>query len=145
MKLRTSIAAVGAAALVGSGAFALPALASPHAPTHTLKFISVTKTMVSFTKTSIGIQDTDVNKAGKIVGFDEIYGVQTSATTSAADVTVDTTGGLLYGTFTINLVTGKITHGKVTGGTGAFKGATGTFTATDISNTDTAITVTYTT
>ncbi len=149
MKLRTSIAAVGAAALVGSGAFALPALASPHATTHatthTLKFISVTKTMVSFTKTSVGIQDTDVNKAGKIIGFDEVYGVQTSAATSAANVTVDTKGGLLYGTFTINLATGKITHGKVTGGTGAFKGATGTFTATDINSTDTAITVTYTT
>jgi hypothetical protein len=145
MKLRTSIAAVGAAAVVGSGAFTLPALASPHTTTHTLTFISETKKMVSFTKTSIGIQDTDVNNAGKIVGFDEIYGVETSATSSAANVTVDTSGGMLYGTFTINLETNKITNAKVAGGTGAFKNAAGTFTAKDINNTDTAITVTYTT
>jgi hypothetical protein len=145
MKLRTSVAAVAAAAVVGGGAFALPALASPHATTHTLTFISETKTTVSFTKTSVGIQDTDVNTAGKIVGFDEVYGVATSATSSAANVTVDTTGGLLYGTFTINLETGKITNGKVAGGTGAFKNATGTFTAKDINSTDTAITITYST
>jgi hypothetical protein len=145
MKLRTSVAAIGVAAVVGSGAFALPALASSHTTTHTLTFISETKKMVSFTKTSVGIQDTDVNQAGKIVGFDEVYGVATSATSSAANVTIDTNGGMLYGTFTISLETGKITNGKVAGGTGAFKDATGTFTAKDLNSTDTAITVTYTT
>jgi hypothetical protein len=145
MKLRTFIAAVGAAAVVGSGAFALPALASPHSTTHTLTFISETKTTVSLTKTSVAIQDTDVNKAGKIIGFDEVYGVATSATSSAANVTVDTSGGMLYGTFTINLKTGEISNGKVAGGTGAFKNAAGTFTAKDINSTDTAITITYTT
>jgi hypothetical protein len=145
MKLRTSIAAVGAAAVVGSGAFALPALASPHITTHTLTFISETKTTLSLTKTSVAIQDTDVSKAGKIVGFDEIYGVATSATSSAANVTIDTDGGMLYGTFTINLKTGKITNAKVAGGTGAFKNAAGTFTAKDINSTDTAIAVTYST
>ena len=42
MKLRTSIAAVGAAALIGGGALAVPALASSAKPaTHTLTFISV--------------------------------------------------------------------------------------------------------
>jgi hypothetical protein len=145
MKLRTSIAAVGAAAVVASGAFALPALASSHTTTHTLQFISETKAMVSLTKTSVAIQDTDVSSAGKVVGYDEVYGVATSATSSAANVTVDTTGGMLYGTFTINLKTNKITNAKVGGGTGAFKDATGTFTAKDLSSTDTAITITYTT
>ena len=33
--------------------------------------------------------------------------------------------------------------GKVTGGTGAFKGATGTITAKNISSTKTAVTITY--
>lgn len=143
MKLRTSIAAVGAAAVVGSGAFALPALASPHITTHTLTFISETKTTLSLTKTSVAIQDTDVSKAGKIVGFDEIYGVAVSATASAANVTIVTTGGMLYGTFDISLVTGKITDGKVTGGTGQFKKATGTLTASAINNVKTAVTITY--
>jgi hypothetical protein len=145
VKLRTSIAAVGAAALVGSGAFVLPAFASPHTATHTLKFISVSKSMVSFTKTSVGVQDTDVNKAGKVIGYDETYGVAVSATSSAADVAIDIAGGILYGTYTYNFKTGKITSGKVTGGIGAFKGARGTFTATGISNTKTAVTITYTT
>ena len=52
---------------------------------------------------------------------------------------------MLYGTFTINLKTGKITNAKVAGGTGAFKNAAGTFTAKDINSTDTAIAVTYST
>jgi hypothetical protein len=143
MKVRTSIAAVGAAALLGTGAFAIPALASPHGTTHTLKFISVTKKSVMFTKTEFAGQDTDVNAKGKTVGFDEIYVKATSATAGAANVTLDTTGGMLYGTGTINFKTGKFTHGKVTGGTGAFKGATGTIKAKDISSTKTAVTITY--
>jgi hypothetical protein len=143
MKLRASIAAVAAAGIVGTGAFVIPALASPQATTHTLTFTSVTKNSISFTKTSIGVQETDVNKAGKTVGFDMIYGVQVSATTSDANVTIDTKGGVLYGTFTINLNTDKITDGKITGGTGAFKKATGTLTATATSNNDTAVKITY--
>jgi hypothetical protein len=145
MKLRTSVAAAGATALVASGAFMLPAFASAHgaAANHTLKFISVTKKQISLTGTSVAIQDTDTNKAGKVIGFDEIYGWQTSATTSGGDTAVVLKGGVLYGTFTISLVTGAITNGKVVGGTGIFKGARGSFTATDISSTKTAITVSY--
>ena len=143
MKLRTSIAAATAAALIGGGALAVPAFASPQATTHKLSFISVTKTEVNFSKTSVGVQETDVSKVGKIVGFDEIYGVAVSATASAANVTIVTTGGMLYGTFDISLVTGKITDGKVTGGTGQFKKATGTLTASAINNVKTAVTITY--
>ena len=144
MKLRTSIAAVGAAAIVGTGAFVVPALASQQATaTHTLTFISVTKAQISLTKTSVGIQETDVNKAGKVVGYDEIYGTAISATSSDANVTVVTKGGMLYGTFTINFDTGNVTDGKVTGGTGAFKKATGTFTATSINANKTAVKITY--
>jgi hypothetical protein len=63
MKLRTSIAAVGAAALIGGGALAVPAFASPQATAHKLSFISVTKTQVNFSNTSVGVQETDVNKS----------------------------------------------------------------------------------
>jgi hypothetical protein len=146
VKLRTSLTAAGAALVLGTtGALLAPQIASASADhaTHTLKLISVTKKMVSFTKTSVGIQDTDVNKAGKVIGFDEIYGVETSPTTSAANVTLDTTGGMLYGTFTINLRTGNISDGKVTGGTGAFKGARGTLKATAINSVKSAVTITY--
>jgi hypothetical protein len=54
----------------------------------------------------------------------------------------DLKGGLLYATAaTTN--GGKTFTGKVTGGTGAFKGATGTIAAKTISGKKTAITIIY--
>jgi len=144
MKIRTSIIAAGAAVALGTtGALVLPAVASAHSSTHTLKFIAVQKASVQFTKTTFGQQETDVNATGKTIGFDEIYLAATSATTAAANVTGDYSGGMLYGTFNVNLKTGALTNGKVTGGTGAFAHATGTITAKPISSTKTAVTVTY--
>jgi hypothetical protein len=145
MKLRTSLAAAGAAVVLSTaGALVLPAVAaSAHSSTHTLKFTAVQETMVIFTKATAGIQETDVNTTGKIVGFDMLYFTATSPASAAIDTTVNTTGGFLYGTFTLNLKTGAITNGKVTGGTGAFTGATGTITAKTISSTRHAVTITY--
>ena len=101
------------------------------------------KATVIFTKTAGANQETDVNAAGKTVGFDMIYFTATSATTAAVNVTVDTNGGFLYGTATVSIKTGAITNGKVTGGTGSFAGATGTIKAKAISSTKTAVTITY--
>ena len=144
MKVRMSIVAAAAAVVLGTtGALVLPAVASASSATHTLKFISVTKNSVGFTKTTGASQDTDVNAAGKTVGFDMIYSSATSATTAAVNVTGDFSGGFLYGTGTINMKTGAFSNGKVTGGTGTFKGATGTITAKTISKTKTAVTITY--
>jgi hypothetical protein len=144
MNIRTSIVAAGAAVVLGTtGALVLPAVASAHSGTHTLKFISVTKKSIMFTKTSGASQDTDVNAAGKTVGFDMIYFAATSATSAAVNATVDTTGGFLYGTGTVNFKTGAFSNGKVTGGTGAFAGATGTIKSKTISSTKSAITITY--
>jgi len=144
MKVRTSIAAVGVAALLGTGAFLLPSVASASSSTHTLKFISVTKKAVNFSKTSGGQSDEDLNKAGKIVGFDEIYFQFNPKThTASGGVTLDTNGGFLYGT--LKFTNGPVTRGKVTGGTGIFKGATGTITGKNLnkSGTRTAVTITY--
>ena len=58
-----------------------------------------------------------------------LYFAAASATTGNVNVTVDTTGGFLYGTFTVNFKTGATSNGKVTGGTGSFVGATGTIKA----------------
>ena len=139
MRLLTSIIGGGLVAATVGGAFAVPALASPHAVAHTMTFISVTKASIGFGGTSAGVQQTDVNEAGKVVGFDETYGVAVSARAVDNDLTLDTNGGLLYGTYTLNLVTGKISDGKVSGGTGAYKHATGTLAATAISATPSAI------
>ena len=142
MKVRKSIVAAGAAVVLGTtGALVLPAVASASSATHTLKFISVTKKSVQFTKTTIGQQDTDVNAAGKTVGFDMLYITFTSATSATVNITGDFSGGFLYGTGTES--SSGFSNGKVTGGTGAFKGATGTIKTKTISKTKTAVTIVY--
>lgn len=144
MKIRTPIIAAGAAVVLGTtGALVLPAVASAHSASTTLKFISVQKASINFSKTAFGQQDTDVNAAGKTIGFDMLYLTAVSATTGNVNITGDINGGFLYGTGTINFKTGAFTNGKVTGGTGAFAGATGTIKAKDISKTKTAVTITY--
>jgi hypothetical protein len=146
MKARTPIIAAGAAIVLGTtGVLLAPAMASAHASSTTLKFISVTKKSIMFTKTSGASQDTDVNAAGKTIGFDMLYFTATSATSGSVNVTGDFSGGFLYGTGTENLKTGTFSNGKVTGGTGSFKGATGTIVAKAISSTKTAVTITYST
>jgi hypothetical protein len=147
MKIRTSLAAAGAVAVLGAGAVVLPAVASASSATHTLKFISVQKSSVMFTKTTGANQDTDVNAKGKTVGFDMLYFKATSATTGAVNITGDLSGGFLYGTGTINFKTGVFSNGKVTGGTGAFAGAKGTIKAKALnaSGTRTAVTIIYST
>ena len=142
-KMRASVAAASAAAILGAGAFVLPALASPAAASHTLKFISVTKKSITLTKASGAQQDTDVSSTGKTVGFDMLYFNATSASSAALNITLDTKGGFLYGTAKVSFKSGAITGGKVTGGTGAFKGATGTIKATAVSNVREAFTITY--
>jgi hypothetical protein len=144
MKLRTSLAAAGAAVILGTtGAFVLPAVASAHSTTHTLKLIEVQNGTVSFTRATGGIRNTDVNAAGKTVGFDMLYFAATSPSTVAVNLTVDTKGGFLYGTFTFHPRTGVVTNGKVTGGTGAFAKATGTIKVKTISPTKHVTTITY--
>jgi hypothetical protein len=143
MKLRTSLAAAGAAVVLGTtGALVLPAVASAHGTTHTLKFVSLGKATVNFTRATGAIQNTDV-KAGKTIGFDMLYFAASSPSSLAVNLTVDIKGGFLYGTFTFNPRTGVVTNGKVTGGTGAFAGATGTIKVKTISSTKHAVTITY--
>lgn len=144
MKLRRSIIAASAAVALGTtGALVLPAVASAHSASTTLKFISVKKASVKFSTTVFGQQDTDVSATGKTVGFDMLHLTAISATTANVNITGDLSGGFLYGTGTINLKTGAFSNGKVTGGTGAFAGATGTITAKTLSSTKTAVTVVY--
>jgi hypothetical protein len=142
MKVRRSIVAAGAAiVLATTGALALPALASAHNASTTLKFTAVTNNAVAFTTSTGGSQETDVNSTGKTIGFDVVYFTVrgNSATVNAA---FDIKGGLLYGRVTTTNG-GKTFTGKVTGGTGTFKGATGTITAKTLPRHKTAITIIY--
>ena len=147
MKVRTSIAAAGAAVvLAGTGALLLPAVASAHSTTHTLKFTALTLNSAPFSKTDAGEIHKDVNGAGKIIGFDMIYfHVDPATHKPSGGVTLDTNGGFLYGT--LKFTNNPVQTGTVTGGTAAFKGATGTITAKQLnkSGTRTAVTISYTT
>ena len=147
MTIRTSIAAAGAAVvLAGAGAVLLPAVASAHSTTHTLKFTAVTLKGGNFSKTSGGGADQDVNSAGKVIGFDVTnYGFNPTTKAESLNVALSTNGGILYGALKFT-GTSSVVHGTVTGGTGAFKGATGTITGTqNKAGTQTAVTITYTT
>ena len=143
MRIRRSITAAAAVVVLsGTGALVLPAVASAHSAATTLKFTAVTAKSISFTKTSFGNQETDVSSVGKTIGFDVVYINAASRTSATANATFALKGGLLYAT-AITTNGGKTFKGKVTGGTGAFKGATGTLTGKSISNTKTAITIVY--
>jgi hypothetical protein len=145
MKVRRSIIAAGAAVVLGTtGALVLPAVASAHSTSHTLKFTVVTNKLLRFTKATYGAQETDVNSKGKAIGFDEGTITFKTKNLATAGVAFVRSGGFLYGTFTTTNG-GKTLTGKVTGGTGAFQGATGTITGKAITSSKTAVTIKYTT
>jgi hypothetical protein len=144
MKIRTTMAGAAAAAIVGTGAFVLPAAASASTTTHTLKFTAETKSSVAFSNSTEAEQDTDVNGAGKVVGYDMLYLTVVSSTSVAINITVDVNGGMLYGTAKLNSK-GMVLDGKVTGGTGSFKGTAGTLTVKSLNKAGTrhAVAITF--
>jgi hypothetical protein len=144
LRARTSIAAIGTtAALTGTGAFLLPAAASTHPVTHTLTFTSIQQATVSFSRTTGSSEDKDVNKAGKVIGYDILrFSFNPKTNTDTIGVALVTRDGLLYGL--LHGSNGPATHGAVTGGTGIFGEATGTITAkSNNAGTKTAVTITY--
>jgi hypothetical protein len=146
-------AAAAVAALAGTGAFVLPGVASaaparparPATGTHTLKFISVEQAVTQLSPKSWAFQDTDYSCAGKVLGYDVFYQVATTNSNFDGRVALAIKGGLLYASIKYNSATGTFSNGRVTGGTLAFGGDTGTVTAKVLSATATAVTVTYTT
>jgi hypothetical protein len=144
MKIRTTMAGAVAAVIVGTGAFVLPAAASANTTTHTLKFTAETKSSAAFSSSTEAEQDTDVNGAGKVVGYDMLYVKLVSSTSADLNITVDVNGGMLYGTAKLNSK-GMVMDGKVTGGTGAFAHAAGTLTVQTVNKASTrhAVKITY--
>jgi len=107
----------------------------------TLTFTSTTNNSVNFTDANIVNQDTDTDSAGKTIGFDTTYVTPTGETSATADAALAIDGGFLYATF--STADGQSWKGQVTGGTGKYKGATGTVTATAKSATALEVTVNY--
>jgi len=150
MKHRITVAAIATVTALGGGCAFLVPMASAStasasaAKTHTVSFISVQETMHNYSQTATAEQDKDVNKAGKVVGYDLLYFVFNPKTESAKlNFTAVISGGFVYGV--ANASANPVTHGTVTGGTGIFKGASGTILAKNLnkSGTRTAITITY--
>jgi hypothetical protein len=144
MKIRKSIVVAAAAVAFGTtGGLAAPALAaSGHCTQHTLKFTSVTTGETRFSKTIATLQATVVNSAGKDIGFDLIYETLMPNKTATLTAAIGINGGLLYAT--AKTTNGGVTFsGRVTGGTGVFRGAFGTISTEAISVAKAAVTITY--
>ena len=143
MKIRRSITATAAAVVLGgTGALVLPAVANAHNASTTLKFTATEIKDVSFTTNSYGYQETDTDSTGATIGFDDVYFTNQTCCSASANVAFDINGGLLYGRFATN--GGTTFSGKVTGGSGAFKGVTGTITGTtNGTNTKMKFTIVY--
>ena len=143
MKRATTAAAIvgAAAAITGTVLTAVPSLAGNGSTTHTLKFVAVSTASHQFDKTHFAGSDKDTQN-GKVIGYDSITCVATSASAGKCNVAASYKGGILYGTFTQSFSNGDLT-GKVTGGTRHFKGATGTITGTSAGKNKESVTVTY--
>lgn len=149
MKVRTYVATAAAAGMLGTGAFLLPAAAASTQPAcgcsvHTLRFISVTKNGIEFSKTNFAQQDTDVTSKGRVIGFDQLnLTVNPKTGRGHGNFTFDYKGGFIYGTLRLK-ATGGAT-GRLTGGTGKFTRVTGSLVARDLNKagTRTAVTIRY--
>jgi hypothetical protein len=146
MKHRIAIAAIATtAALGGACAFLVPAAsASTAVKSHTVTFTSVEEAAHNYSRTVSSQQDKDVNGSGKVIGYDMLYTVFNPKTeTAKLTFTAVLNGGFVYGV--ANASSSPVTHGTITGGTGAFEGAKGTILAKNLNaaGTKTAITITY--
>ncbi|HXP19732.1 MAG TPA: hypothetical protein VN840_08815 [Streptosporangiaceae bacterium] len=147
MKVRTLIARIGAAAVVVSGGLLLTTTtASAHSAPQTLEFVTVEQNAVGYSTTALAATDEDFSTSGKLIGFAVLYFTTNPVSGEVrihAAVAVD--GGIIYGRLTSASSTSPIFTGKVTGGTGAFRDAAGTITATAQSATASLVTVVFTT
>jgi hypothetical protein len=138
MKVRTSLALAGsAAALATAGLLGGPALASSASATHTVQFTTHIITQHPLGKNGGAELDKDTH-GGKIVAYDVLDFVSAKG----ADVSLALPGGFLYGHLTFNSKTGAV-NGKITGGSGAYRGDTGTVKGVPVAKNVQNVTVKY--
>jgi hypothetical protein len=145
MKLRTriSIAAVATVAAAGAtGTFLLPA-ANAHGMTQTLRFTSVQQATANLSPTTGASEDKDITQTGAVIGYDILrFSFNPKTNTTWIGAAIDLNGGFVYGQMRESE---PVTRGVVTGGTGTYRGATGTITAKTVGQdgTMTAVAITY--
>jgi hypothetical protein len=145
---KRTLAVGGTAALIAATAFGgsstMVNAADAPAPTMHMRFIAHSDRNINFGRRTFGGTEID-RRAGHRVGFDLISGKFDPATgTVTIDVAVARRGGLLYGK--VHSVSATRYVGRVTGGSGRFKGANGTVTARNLNQqgSRTRVVVTYT-
>jgi hypothetical protein len=137
--MTASVGGVAIAAVSLGTAFALPS----HPSTRSWAFVFTAEQVAQHVYTSQAIfGDKEVDGAGKVIGTDSLQCRFTSKTSGDCVVAASYKGGQIYGEFTQDFKSGKLS-GKVTGGTRTFKGATGTITGQAVSNTNTKVTVRF--
>jgi len=149
MRIRAIIGTGLAAAVAATAGMTLIPLAASAQPTpaatHTYKFTSITQKEID---ASSSAADADYDYVGsKLSGFDTTWGKYNPKTKKIdVDVTVTTTGGILYATVS-GAPSASMFTGPVTGGVGTFANAKGTITGKNLNKagTKTAVTITYTT
>jgi hypothetical protein len=139
-RIARSAAVVAMAGGAVAGAVSLSA-AAPAVAAHTLKF-----TTVQIADQQLGYYDVAANKeisGGKTVGYDTTdCKINIDTHLAKCVIAASRAEGTFRGKVTLNLDSGA-GSGTITGGTRAFKGATGTVTAKAVSNTKTLVTITY--
>jgi len=139
MKVRQSLL-IGAVAATALGLVpASVAVASTHsASTTTLRFIATT-TATKSSKTAFVETGTDT-RGKTLLGWYTLSCQFTSSTAANCGGAGSSLSGTIYFTFPLS-TTSKTFSGTVTGGTGAYSGATGTIKGKSISSTKDAITI----
>jgi hypothetical protein len=138
---RAAIAsAAGALVVAGVGGASMTS-ASGAATVHTLKFNSIEIASHGLGKTSFASADVDKRK-GKVIGYDSVTG-KFNVHTHVANLSVALAlkGGVIN-------VSGSSAEsgafvGKVTGGSGKYKGIKGTVTGDQVNNKTTAVVIKY--
>jgi hypothetical protein len=146
VKLRPFVVAIGAATMLGgTGALVLPGVASARAVTHTVVLTSVQDRQVNFTRNRGILSDRDVNKAGRVVGYDTVrfsFNHRTDRTTFGVALNLER--GFVYGVLTEH-GNNPVMRGRISWGTGIFHAVAGTITARNLNSngTRTAVVIRY--
>ena len=137
-------AGLGGAAALDSASATHSAATSAAAKVHTWNFVAIQSGSHNFGRTTFGGTDKD-RAHGEFAGFDVISGkFNIRLRTVAIDFALARRGGLMYGH--VSGTAAGVYTGTVTGGSGRFKGATGTVTGHDApqNNKKTFLTVKWT-
>jgi hypothetical protein len=133
MNKRLAFAALGGVGVLATGAAVVPAaLATPRATSHTIHVTSVVLKQRQIGSSTFLQSEKDI-RHGKVIGFDVARFHNVSSTSAVGRVAFASKGGFLYAKLPISF--NSLTfQGTIVGGTGAYKGATGTVTGKELNS-----------